>query len=166
MSLTLYFAGGGTKEVSDYMNNMRCDRLYSQLLDRKAISNQIEAIKNNNSGKLFIDSGAYTAHTKGTKIDVDEYINYLNDIHEYCTVYAQVDHIAGRFGQPKDPKEVEAAPGISWENYNYMHLLKFLQFLQFLSFSLSLSFSNAVCSISFKKVLYEIMSMWHKFTRV
>ena len=120
MTLSLYFAGGGTKEVSDYMDNMKCDRLYSQLLDRKAIARQIEAIKNNNSGKLFIDSGAYTAHTKGTKIDVDEYINYLNGIHEYCTVYAQVDYIAGRFGQPKDPKEVEAAPGISWENYNYM----------------------------------------------
>lgn len=120
MSLILYFAGGGSTEVNSYMDSLKCDRLFSQLNDRKAIANQIESFKKGESGRIFIDSGAYTAHTKGTELDVDEYINYLNDIEPYVEVYAQVDEIAGTFGQPKDPKEVAEAPGISWENYLYM----------------------------------------------
>ena len=120
MSLILYFAGGGAKDVNDYLDSIKCDRLFSQLNDRKAIAAQIESFKLGNSGRIFIDSGAYSAHTKGVPIDVDDYINYLNEIEEYCEVYAQVDHIAGRFGQEKDPADVAKAPQISWDNYLYM----------------------------------------------
>lgn len=34
-------------------------------------------------GKLFIDSGAFTAWTKGTYINVDDYIYFLNDRVQY-----------------------------------------------------------------------------------
>ena len=56
--------------------------------------------------KIFVDSGAFSAHTQGVDIDIDEYISYLNGIIEDIEICAALDVIG-------DPQK-------SWENYLYM----------------------------------------------
>ena len=117
-----YFAGGGDKDVLNELRVNNCNQLLSQLNDRRGIADWVEYLKTHPEckSKLFIDSGAYSAHTKGASIDVDDYINYMNEIDDYVTIYAQVDTIPGRFGQPRTEEDIREAPRKSWENYLYM----------------------------------------------
>ena len=50
--------------------------LYSQINNRGVLDNRWSAPTN---GKLLVDSGAHSAHTKGIKLDLEEYIglNFL-----------------------------------------------------------------------------------------
>ena len=70
--------------------------------------------------KLFIDSGAYSFHTGKAKLDLNEYIDYLNSIDDKVNVYAQVDTIPGKFQQPKSKEDYVESAQKSWENYLYM----------------------------------------------
>lgn len=45
------------------------------------------------NGKLFMDSGAFTAWTQGATISVDEYCNYINENGEYVDYFGQLDSI-------------------------------------------------------------------------
>ena len=65
------------KVADEYLLKKNANRLQSQLIDRANISEWYE--KKSDISKLFIDSGAYTAYTKGTQIDVDDYISYPNN---------------------------------------------------------------------------------------
>ena len=111
LGFDLYFAGSQSQETEKWMLKHGSCRLQSQLNDRKNIEKWCQ---HNKKGKLFIDSGAYTAYTLGKKLDVDEYIQYLNSITDKLTCFAQVDHIPGTNG------EVEKAAELSWNNYLYM----------------------------------------------
>ena len=42
---------------------------------------------------LFLDSGAYSAWSKGVTIDIDEYISFIKKNIKYITVYANLDVI-------------------------------------------------------------------------
>lgn len=119
--VNLYFAGSSHNLASKWINELQLPRLFSQELNRPEIAKMIERKKSGEyHADILIDSGAFTAHTKGISVDVDEYIEYLNSITEYVTCYAQVDCIPGTFGKPKTPQELAEAPGKSWENYLYM----------------------------------------------
>lgn len=117
MSFNLYFAGSQNKLAEEYLRSTGCNRLCSQLLDRVVINNWIE---NKASGHLFIDSGAFSAHTKGAEVDVDSYIDYINSIDSDIHLFAQVDKIPGVFRQTKTREQLLEAPEISWQNYLYM----------------------------------------------
>lgn len=121
MAFNLYFAGSNNPGWEKYLLEHDCNRLASQLLDKKVISDWIEA-KNQDiaKGKLFIDSGAFSAHTKGAEVDIPAYIEFLNQIDEYIEIFAQVDKIPGEFRKPKTLEQCKEAPIISWENYLYM----------------------------------------------
>lgn len=114
----LYFAGAKNKVADKYLLENDANRLCSQLLDRRNISDWIN--NKSNVSKLFIDSGAYSAYTKGTELSVDSYITYLNSISRYCTIFAQLDTIPGMMNRPKTLEEKLNAPRLSWENYLYM----------------------------------------------
>lgn len=117
----IYFAGSQNKLAEQYLKQHGANRLASQLLDRDVIEGWIESSKQNHAkGRLFIDSGAFSAHTRGAEVDVDEYIEYLNSIDEYLHVFAQVDKIPGVFREPKTPSQLLEAPALSWQNYLYM----------------------------------------------
>lgn len=118
MSFDLYFAGAYNKHAEEYLIEHNGYRLQSQLIDRKNITYWCN--HKSDKSKLFIDSGAYTAYTKGITISVDDYIDYLNSITDKCTIFAQLDTIPGRFNQPKTIEEVQKAPELSWNNYLYM----------------------------------------------
>lgn len=123
MSFDLYFAGSGFKEADELMVNLGCNRLFSQENDRKNISNW-QKYKNSRrhqyKGKIFIDSGAFSVHTKGIELDVDGYIDYINSIDDDICLFAQADKIPGEFGKIKTRTQISEAPKLSWENYIYM----------------------------------------------
>lgn len=113
----LYFAGSSTPATEKYIQEHSLCRLQSQFNDRANIRRYIEA---DFKGKLFIDSGAYTAYTRQVNLDVDEYISYLNSITDKLTIFAQVDKIPGEHGKPKTKEQIMEAPELSWQNYLYM----------------------------------------------
>lgn len=117
----LYFAGSQNKLAEAYLRKSGANRLASQLLDRNVIAGWIEGRSRGEcQGYLFIDSGAFSAHTKGAELDVDSYIDYLNSIDDELHIFAQVDKIPGVFRQPKTKEQRAEAPEISWKNYLYM----------------------------------------------
>lgn len=119
--MNLYFAGSSHTYSSNWINENQLNRLFSQELNRAEVTKMIELKKSGQyTGKILIDSGAFTAHTKGIEVDVDEYITYLNGITEYIECFAQVDKIPGQFGKLKTEQDLKDAPRLSWENYLYM----------------------------------------------
>jgi len=122
MKFNLYAAGSFNKESTDLKRELGYDQLLSQLNERKACIEWVEYKRAHPEckSKLFIDSGAYTAHTKGKEVDVDEYIEFMNSVDDQVTVFAQVDKIPGEWGKPKTPEQLAQAPIDSWNNYLYM----------------------------------------------
>lgn len=107
----LYFAGTQNNDAEMWMLTNHSCRLQSQVNDRSNIRRWVNTL---NRGKLFIDSGAYTAFTKGKVVDVDEYISYVDSISPSVYCFAQVDHITGK-GETKND-----TARLSWENFLYM----------------------------------------------
>lgn len=117
----LYFAGSQNKLAEEYLRKSGANRLASQLIDRNVIAGWIEGrARGLCKGNLFIDSGAYSAHTRNAELDVDAYIEYLNSIDDQLHIFAQVDKIPGVFRQPKTKEQLAEAPELSWKNYLYM----------------------------------------------
>jgi len=81
--MKVYFAG--LKEES--LITDETEILLSYVNDKKGI----EKLKHKK--KLFVDSGAYSAFTKGIEIDIDKYINYLKENEELFGVYCVLDVI-------------------------------------------------------------------------
>lgn len=70
--------------------------------------------------RFFLDSGAYSAWTKETEIDIDEYCAFIKANIEHIDVYASLDVIPGKPNQIATNAEREAAAEQSWANYLYM----------------------------------------------
>lgn len=122
MSIELFFAGYGFAKSNEFIHSIKSSRLLSYINDRRLIENFFEIMKSNNEhSKLFIDSGAFTAWTKGKEIDVDEYIKFINDNSDYIYLYGQVDDIPGsRSGGEVTRLMIEKSAQNTWENYLYM----------------------------------------------
>ena len=115
MSFDLYFAGGSANDiVTSVFDKNSSSRLFSNLNDRKII------LSTNKTGKIFVDSGAYSAYTKNKIVNVDDYINFLNTNTHKFDLFAQVDKIPGEYGKKKTMQQIQDAPKQSWENYLYM----------------------------------------------
>ena len=111
LGFDLYFAGGANDVYEKWLIDHKCCRLQSQYYDR---SNIARWCKEGTGAKLFIDSGAYTALTKGKELNVDDYIEYINGISDKVHVFAQVDYI------PKNAQDKTDTAEASWQNYLYM----------------------------------------------
>ena len=122
MAFDLYFAGSVGKECTALIRKLNCCQLLSQLNERRAINEWIQYLEEHPecTCKLFIDSGAFSAHTKGKEVDVDDYISYINSIDKHVYVFAQLDKIPGTFGIEHTLEEVAEGAEKSWENYLYM----------------------------------------------
>lgn len=98
--------------------------LLSQLNQRNDIYKWIDYFKTipNNQHKLFIDSGAFSAWTKGKQIDIDEYIEFINKYKDYITVAASVDSIPGlpKSSVLASKEEVKKSADLTWFNFLYM----------------------------------------------
>lgn len=69
---------------------------------------------------FFVDSGAYSAWSRKTEIDLDEYCAFIKANADHIEVYASLDVIPGEPGRPATTAEREAAAEASWQNYLYM----------------------------------------------
>ena len=119
--MELYFAGleSNLSLVIDEecKFNGLCSYWYSKNKFEQLILNWKKRPK---GSKLFVDSGAFTAWTKGKSIDVDEYIDFINTYSEHINLYGQVDVIPGDIIKGATPEQVEQAAQATWENYLYM----------------------------------------------
>ena len=120
LSIDFYFAGNVNKQINDYLIENNCKRLLSQLIDRDNIEYYFKFKAGKESRTLFIDSGAFTAWSKGKTIDIDEYISYLNNNIDDITLCASVDCIPGELTRRPTIKELQESPVNSWNNYLYM----------------------------------------------
>ena len=137
ISLTPYrliAAGEGPKNVelpdgtvisaSDLKRNMRYPQLFAWNLEGKALLEWVEYKLNNPDCQcdLVVDSGAYSAWSRGKLFDMDEYINFLNSNHVLDVAFwaAEADKIPGSMGVDPTEEERLAAPEESWNNYLYM----------------------------------------------
>ena len=120
MAFDLYFAGTGPKKVINFKYEHNTNQLFSQLNERSSIKNYINKVNDIHNAKLFIDSGAWSAHSQGKEVNMDDYISFLNQYDEYLYIYAELDKIPGEFRKPKTKEQILEAPEISWKNYLYM----------------------------------------------
>lgn len=70
--------------------------------------------------RFFLDSGAFSAWSRGTVIDLDEYCAFIRNNIELIEVYASLDVIPGEPGKAATEKDRDAAAEQSWSNYLYM----------------------------------------------
>ena len=117
MRFDLYLASYDDNKIMNDAWENDWPLLYSQINNRGCIINRLSAPTN---GKLLIDSGAHSAHTKGITLDLEEYIGFVNENIDKFTLYVQVDKIPGVYRMPKTAKDWLEAPQLSWENYLYM----------------------------------------------
>ena len=98
------------------MWNKQCNRLFSQFREKSNIKKYIEKGGNN----IFLDSGAFSAWTKGVKVNVKEYINWLNERSDEIHLCGQVDVIPGDRVFGATPQQVREAAEATWKNYLFM----------------------------------------------
>lgn len=73
-----------------------------------------------NQFEFFLDSGAYSAWSRKTAIDIDEYCAFIKANADHIEVYACLDAIPGEPGRSATEKERIEAAELSWRNYLYM----------------------------------------------
>jgi len=117
--MDLYLAVGPEKEnvMEVVTGEVKANILFNYIDGKKATDKYKEKIK---PKKLFIDSGAFSAWTRGKQIDVDEYINWINERADFIDLYGQVDVIPGDRVKGHTQEQVEEAARATWENYLYM----------------------------------------------
>lgn len=71
--------------------------------------------------RFFLDSGAFSAWTKGSVIDIDEYCAFIKANIEHIDVYPCLDVIPGKPGAHNATEaERDSAAEATWRNYLYM----------------------------------------------
>lgn len=109
MSYKFYIAGCGNKSVEKTIRENNMCRLLSWVNERKVIEDRCK-----NGYLTFVDSGAFSAMTRGLQINVDEYVAWLNEWHENTEYYCCWDTI------PTDNISPEVSAEQTWNNYLYM----------------------------------------------
>lgn len=116
--MDLYLVGPEKPIIMKEITEINPSNVLLSYIEAKGAADKYkEAIK---PKKLFIDSGAFTAWTKGKKLNVDEYIRWINGRDKYIDLYAQVDVIPGDIVKGATNQEVNEAAKTTWENYLYM----------------------------------------------
>lgn len=115
---------GTTTSASEIKRNLGQYQLFAWNLEGKALLEWVEYLNNHPECpcKLVVDSGAYSAWSRGKEFDIDEYINFLNsnNVIETALWCAEADKIPGRMNVEPTEQEKKEAPEISWQNYLYM----------------------------------------------
>lgn len=108
----LYFAGARSKMDEHIIKRKAC-RLYSYANDKKAIE---LFCQNESRGPLLVDSGAFSVAHSGAVVDIDSYIEYINN-NRQIENFIELDVIP----YPSLTKQTALVSAQkSWENYLYM----------------------------------------------
>lgn len=124
MAFDLYFAGSPVEETTETIRKLSACQLLSQLNDRKKLESWGPYMREHPECKckVFADSGAFSAWTLGKKIDVENYIDFINRNSDWLFKAASVDCIPGKPKSTEVPtkEEVDEAAHQTWENFLYM----------------------------------------------
>lgn len=101
--------GCGNKSVEQTLRNNECYRLLSWVNEKKVIEERAA-----NGYMTFVDSGAFSAYTKGINVDINDYIGWINRWSPYLERYCCLDVI------PSDKVSVQESAKQTWKNYQYM----------------------------------------------
>lgn len=108
------------KKVMDFCidNNMNVMMSYyynnTEEKLRKIFNKRLEKKDNNvDNGLLFVDSGAFTAWTKGITIDIQKYAEFINNTSDFVDYYGQIDDIPKSY----HIQDLEDSARNTWENY-------------------------------------------------
>lgn len=111
MGFNLYFAGAENLEIP-LTKEDDCGKLFTFAVKPKTLNKFISG----NECKMFIDSGAFSMYHSGVNIDMDEYIEYINNTPS-PTIWAELDSIP----YPElNTRSVQISSEESWERYVYM----------------------------------------------
>ena len=111
MGFNLYFAGGENLDIALTPEDC-CGKLFTFALKPKGLDKALEG----NNCKAFIDSGAFSMYHSGAVIDIDEYIDYINN-RPNPTIWAELDSIP----YPElNAQTTKKSADESWERYLYM----------------------------------------------
>lgn len=120
--MNLWFADIGFLTACNHDINHGCNKILNSYAHFEHISKSIERKKTINPKlKLFCDSGAFTAWTKGREINIDEYIKFIKENEEMFEVIANLDKIPGKPGVPETQEDLENAAEVGWNNLLYMN---------------------------------------------
>jgi len=70
--------------------------------------------------EFFLDSGAFSAWSKGTAIDIEAYAQFVLDRPDTFDVIANLDVIPGSWGVVPEQKDIDESAKRGWENYYYL----------------------------------------------
>lgn len=112
MAFNLYFAGADPN-ADALMQKLNCKRLFSQLNERNRI---LKWQAQGYAESLFIDSGAFTEAHTGIKVNIEEYIDFIN-LNKSIKVFAELDKIPY---PDLNAKTAKNSSEVSWNNYIYM----------------------------------------------
>lgn len=121
MAFDFYFAGNSGDPTNQLLLSLNANILRSYMTERKNILWWVDRKKEGWQGKLLIDNGAFTVHRKGGIIDIDKYIEFINDYGEWIDYFIALDDIPGKWGEQKTIEEVIQSPKKTWDNYLYMY---------------------------------------------
>lgn len=111
---TIYYFSG--MSYQDMKRRLNVDQLFSQWHERKGIESLIAYKKEHpeHTGRIMVDSGSFTAYTKGVHIDIDDYLKFIDKVGDYVTVFVAVDDVP-------DPANMDYTKAqTTWDNYLYM----------------------------------------------
>ena len=120
MAFDFYFAGTQCVEADEMICKLNGNVLKSFVNDKKDIQKWFERKRNGWTGKLMIDNGAFTVYRQGGTLDIDKYIEWLNEYDEYIDYAVALDNIPGKWREGHTAEEVKASALKTWENYLYM----------------------------------------------
>ena len=120
MAFDFYFAGTQCEEAEKIMVELNANVLKSYLNDKNNIPRWFEAKHNGWKGKLLIDNGAFTLHRKGGQLDIDKYIDWLNEHIDDIDLAIALDDIPGKWGHKKTLEQIQGSAEVTWKNYLYM----------------------------------------------
>jgi hypothetical protein len=69
---------------------------------------------------LLLDSGAFSAWTRKTPVDIDAYISFIQEYKDQFEYYVNLDCIPGEWGRKPSRDEIEKSAQKGYENYHYM----------------------------------------------
>ena len=72
---------------------------------------------------IMLDSGAFTAWSKGKEVDLDAYIKFVKKIkkeYPYPVLAVNLDKIPGVSGRKPSQEEIDESAKVGWKNYLYM----------------------------------------------
>lgn len=114
MGFKLFFAGG-ERLTEPIPEDSCCGYLNSYAIGEK----QLDKFISNTKGDLFIDSGAFSVHHSGAKVNIDSYIEYIKR-HDEPMVWATFDVIPFPFTDKDDSELVRNSSEKTWEQYLYI----------------------------------------------